>query len=85
MHNSVIDAEDQLEILKWIKNIPVDDKVNLERQKDLLLAHGLDIDEPGPRNIHWAAINGKLELLQLLLDLGADIEAKYQEEFIPLV
>ena len=85
--NSVIDTEDQLNILDWIQDVSIDGDRNVELKKatDLLSANGLDVDEPGFKNVHWAAFNGNLELLQLLLNHGADIDARDEQSFTPLL
>ncbi len=87
LHNSVIDRQDQLNILNWIEDVSIEDELIVERQKvmHLLSTNGLDIEDSSFKNIHWAAINGTPELMQLLLDHGADIEAKDGQEFTPLL
>ena len=55
----------------------------------ILISHGADLEAPsedrGARAIHLAANFGDLEMLNLLLDGGADIEAKDQTGQTPLL
>jgi ankyrin repeat protein len=46
----------------------------------LLLEHGADInvqDEDGWTPLHWASMNGALEVVRLLLEHGSEVEAKH--------
>jgi len=46
---------------------------------------GLDcMDEEGNTPLHWATVGGHVELTQLLVDHGADVEAKSKDGFTPL-
>jgi ankyrin repeat protein len=42
------------------------------------------MDEEGNTALHWAAVGGHVQLVKLLLDNGADIEAKSRDGFVPM-
>jgi ankyrin repeat protein len=52
-----------------------------------LIARGADVNALGPDNVtplHWAAVESKLEIVTILLDKGADANAKTTKGQTPL-
>ena len=72
---SILDGEDREDIFNWITNT---DDTELYRQAALetLNDAGLDISMRGFENLHWAAINGHVHVVQFLLDQGVEIDAR---------
>lgn len=52
----------------------------------ILLSHGANVsskDKLGRTPLHYAATNGCFQLVQLLLDNGAEIDSKYEVHSLP--
>ncbi|MCJ1229636.1 hypothetical protein MMC12_006305 [Toensbergia leucococca] len=75
---SIMGYEDGQHIIEWMSTAePID--AQEQEARNLLLKAGRDPLARGYENLHWAADNGYEQVVQVLLDMGADIEIRNQE------